>query len=349
MLAALILISVTPASAQKLDGVVTDALGESIPGVQILLQGTNIGTVTDRSGRFAFNKLEPSSYSVTFRFIGFRTATHRVDLSKGDVTLNVALIQEAIEIDEVTITADGTTRSFLTRAPVSVSTLDPAELSDVRGQSLGETLAHLPGITTLTTGPTISKPVIRGLHSDRLVILNAGLRQEGQQWGGEHAPEIDPFSPDRIEVVRGAAGVEYGVGAIGGVIRIEPRELPDRPGYGGQLLINGFSNSGQGSGSLHVEGSPNRVRGLGWRLQVSGRAAGDAQTPDYILGNTAFRELNGSAALGFHNSRFGVESFASHFSTELGISADLTSIPSRDCLPPLNSGGLPLNTSSVMI
>lgn len=317
--AALILTSTNPARGQTLDGVVRGTLGESIPGVQILLQGTNIGTVTDNEGRFEFRNLAPAGYTVTFRFIGFRTAEHRVDLSKGDVTLNITLVEEIVEIAEVTVTAEGTRQSFLTRAPVSVSTLNPAELSDVRGQSIGETLAHLPGITTLSTGPTISKPVIRGLHSDRLVILNAGVRQEGQQWGGEHAPEIDPFSPDRIEVVRGASGVEYGVGAIGGVIRIEPRELPDRPGYGGQLLVNGFSNSGQASGSMHVEGSPQSVRGLGWRVQASGRAAGDAETPDYVLGNTAFRELNGSAALGYHNSRFGVESFASHFSTELGI------------------------------
>ncbi len=305
--------------AQSLDGLVVDSQNNPIPGVQVIVEGTRYGTVTDASGAFRFSDLPPDDYVIAFRFIGFRTARHTVDLRAADVSVTITLTDEAIEIDEVTVTADGQRQVQLTRSSLSVSTLDAADLSDVRGQSLGETLEHLPGITTLTTGPSITKPVIRGLHSDRLVIMNAGVRQEGQQWGGEHAPEIDPFAPDRIEVIRGSAGVEYGVGAIGGVIRIEPRELPDTPGYGGQVTMNGFSNSRQAAGSIHIEGAPSQIKGLGWRVQTSARKAGSSTTPDYVLGNTAYSELNGSLAIGYHRNNLGVETFVSRFATELGI------------------------------
>lgn len=306
-------------SAQDIAGNVYDSSKQPLPGVQIIIENTRLGTVTDRDGSFAFESLAPGEYTFSFRFIGFRTAKHTVDLTTGNVTLNITLVDEAIEIDEVTVTAEGQRQVQLTRSSLSVSTLDAADLSDVRGQSIGETLEHVPGITSLTTGPSINKPVIRGLHSDRLVVMNSGVRQEGQQWGGEHAPEIDPFVPDRIEVIRGASGVEYGAGAIGGVIRVEPRELPETPGYGGQVTLNGFSNSRQVAGSVHIEGAPSTVSGLGWRLQGSLRRAGDARTPRYVLGNTAYREINGSAAVGYHVGDVGFEVFASRFSTELGI------------------------------
>ncbi|MCC7430384.1 Plug domain-containing protein, partial [bacterium] len=76
----------------------------------------------------------------------------------------------------------------------TVQTLTEKELDKNRGQTLGEAVEQISGITILQTGPSISKPVIRGLHSQRILLLNDGVQQEGQQWGGEHAPEIDPFS-----------------------------------------------------------------------------------------------------------------------------------------------------------
>ena len=226
-----------------------------------------------------------------------------------------------LEVDEVVVQGEGSAQAMLNKASLSVSTLDARALDEVRGQTLGETLAALPGVTTLSTGPSIAKPVVRGLHSQRVVVLNAGVPQEGQQWGGEHAPEIDPFAPARIEVVKGAAGVEYGVGAIGGVIRIEPRELPAVPVLGGRASVNAFSNNMQAAGSLMLEGGPNALPGFGWRAQASARKAGDARTPNHVIGNSAFAELSGTAALGYHTNAFGLDAYFSHFGTELGLFA----------------------------
>lgn len=105
-----------------------------------------------------------------------------------------------------------------------------------KGVNLGETLKRLPGVTTLNTGATISKPVIQGLHQPDRHRQNSVVL-EGQQWGSEHAPEIDPFSADKITVVKGAAGVRYGVGAERYCARTG---APARFGRAGRLAESGW-------------------------------------------------------------------------------------------------------------
>ncbi|MCC7431501.1 TonB-dependent receptor, partial [bacterium] len=158
---------------------------------------------------------------------------------------------------------------------------------------------------------SISKPVIRGLHSQRILLLNDGVQQEGQQWGGEHAPEIDPFSISKIEVLKGAAGVEHGSGAIGGVVSVKPAELPTEQSLSGKILLDAFSNNRQASGSLMLQG----YNGFGWRFQGSLRKAGSSKTPDFVIANSGFEEKNYSLTLGYQK----FETHFSHFGTELGI------------------------------
>lgn len=305
--------------AQAIYGEVRSSDGVPLSGVNVLVPALQRGTATDAAGQYRL-ALPEGTHGVEYRFIGFVSDTVTVTLeADAQKRVNVTLQPQTIEVDEVTITAEEQPQAVLNRATLSVSRLDARKLNEVRGQTLGETLEELPGVTTLSTGPSIAKPVIRGLHSQRVLVLNAGVPQEGQQWGGEHAPEIDPFTPGRIEVVKGAAGVEYGVGAIGGVIRVEPRELPVTPVLGGRVSLNAFSNSMQAAGSAMIESGSKRLPGLGWRLQVSARKAGDGRTPNHVIGNSAFEEFDGTAAIGYHKPRYGVDLYFSHFGTELGL------------------------------
>ncbi|MGI9176188.1 MAG: TonB-dependent receptor [Rhodothermales bacterium] len=311
------------ASAQQAQGSLMGEVssaddGAPLPGVDVILPMLGQGAVTDAEGRFEIDGLAPGLYAVVFSYVGFERIERTVDLTSSLTPLRIQMEPAVLEADEVTITADQADVR-LTAATQSVETLQARELDEARGQTLGATLDRLPGVTTLNTGPSISKPVVRGLHSERVLVLNDGVPQEGQQWGGEHAPEIDPFAAARIQVIKGAAGVEYGAGAIGGVIRVEPRDLPEAPGVGALVSSNAFSNSTQGAGSVLVEGALGSVPGLGWRVQGTFRKAGDARTPGYVLGNTAFEERNVSAALGYHRGGSGLEAYYSRFSTDLGI------------------------------
>ena len=306
-------------SAQSVQGTVRDTEGRALPGVHVALPQLDRGVVTNEAGRYFVDDLPLGEYTFSFSYLGFENQSVQIRVDENGVVRDVVMVSDILEAEEVLIAEDRV--DVLTRDSRSVSVLDPEELMELRGQTLGETLEELPGVTALQTGPSISKPVVRGLHSQRVLVLNAGVSQEGQQWGGEHAPEIDPFAPVKIQVIKGVSGVEYGVGAIGGVIRLDPLDLPYIPGEGvkGSFSMNAFSNNLQGAGSLYLEGVANGIPGLGWRVQSTYRKAGDAHTPDYVIRNSAFKEFNGSASVGLRRDRVNLVALYSRFSTELGI------------------------------
>lgn len=295
-----------------LRGRVLDSVSkETLPGASVVLEPSGFGRRTRSNGEFEFVNVESGRYAVHVRLIGYFEKHLELDLT-ANTELTILLVPEPLHGSDVIVTSKD---ERLHRETY----MSEEELEAVRGQTLGETLEHIPGVTTLQTGASISKPVIRGLHSQRVTILNAGVAQEGQQWGAEHAPEVDPFAPTVIEVLKGASSVEFGAGAIGGVIRLVPRELPTSAGIRGSLTLNAFSNNRQGAGSLLIEGGLRGAPGFGWRVQGSGRIAGDSRTPDYVLGNTAFKEDNLAVSSGYSIEAGGVELHASRFSSTIGI------------------------------
>ncbi|MDE2729544.1 MAG: TonB-dependent receptor [Gemmatimonadota bacterium] len=308
------------ARAATVSGKVLSERGDPLPAVTVVLPALEIGAFTDEKGVFRLENVPQGRHTIEFRFIGYRTIRSEVIVSETEPkALEVSMQPEVLLGEEVTVTGDRDLVGELTGSSQSVLVLPPSALEERRGQTLGETLESLPGVSSLTTGPAISKPVVRGVHSARVLVLNAGVTQEGQQWGGDHAPEIDPFAPARIEVLKGAAGVQYGAGAIGGVIRIEPPELPVDPGVGGRFNTNLFSNNKQGAASLLLQGALHRFPGLKWRVQGSLRRAGDARAPKHVIRNSGFDEKNYSVALGYSTDRVDTEAYFSHFGTWLGI------------------------------
>lgn len=301
----------------RLYGTVVDsATGQALGAVTVVVTALGRGAISDQNGAYTIDRLPSGRYTVRYRLIGYREVEKVVELNKS-TRLNIQLTQEDIDVGQVTITAERQTSTD--NATRQVTVIEGDQLDERRGQTLGEALKDVSGVTLLQTGPSISKPVIHGLHSQSIRIINAGVPQEGQQWGAEHAPEIDPFAPGRIEVLKGAAGVEYGAGAIGGVVSIQPRALQYDDSIDGNLTLNGFSNNMQGAASLLLEGGYGLPDNFGWRLQGSVRRAGDSRTADYVIGNSGFREFNGSAAVGYKTEQTNIEAYFSHFGTELGI------------------------------
>ncbi|QEC52478.1 iron complex outermembrane receptor protein [Anseongella ginsenosidimutans] len=204
--------------------------------------------------------------------------------------------------------------SFSPRSIISGEKLEKA-----KGGTLAEVIRSIPGVTMLQTGASIAKPVIHGMHSNRILILNNGIRQEGQQWGAEHAPGIDPFIANRISVVKGTETIRFGPGALGGVISIEPAPLPQAAGLHGSLNLAASGNGGAGALSGMLGGGIPGLKGVGWRVQGTARRAGNISTADYYLENTGVKEMAFSAAAGYSRRKMTAELYFSHFKTELGI------------------------------
>lgn len=308
-----------PASAapdNHLHGIVRDSLTHApLQGVTVRIAGSRAGTLTDRSGTFHLHDL-PDTAIVDLSFVGY----HRKRLTlllDHELRLEILLAPSGVQSRQILVEEDRGPTAGLSTQPIEI--LTPAEIDEHRGQTFASALTSIPGVTVMNTGPSISKPMIHGMSGTRLVTMNAGVAQEGQQWGAEHAPEIDPFTPGRIQVVKGPASVMYGPNAMGGVISVDPRPLPSDAVMNGEVNINGFTNNRQGAASVFVEGGGLFGMPLGVRVQGSGRRAGDAAAPDYRLANTGFSELNGSADVGWATDSMGILVHGSIFSTTLGI------------------------------
>jgi iron complex outermembrane receptor protein len=168
-----------------------------------------------------------------------------------------------------------------------------------RGQSLGEVLSRANGVTVLQTGSTIFKPVIHGLHSQRVLLINNGVRLESQQWGSDHAPEIDPFIAEKFTIIKGAGALKYGNDAIGGAVLIEPKALPKQAQTNAAFNTGYFSNNRQYVMSGMLESSPIKYPELSYRIQATYKKGSNARTPNYWLYNTGLQEINYSASAGY--------------------------------------------------
>jgi iron complex outermembrane receptor protein len=266
--------------------------------------------------------LDIHSAVVTLRVeaLGFAAVVREVRGGEGSREVEIALEDAALELEGLEVGVRQSAPDLT--VPQSTTRLTQVDIIRERGQTLGETLSDVEGVSIIQYGPSIAKPVVRGLHSQRIVVMNDGVRQEGQQWGGEHAPEIDVFDVNEIEVVRGPASVLYGSDALGGVLRVEPAPAPSGTGMGGEAVVNSFTNNRQFSGSLMLEDGTLQlplVGEVGGRFRVSGRKAGDAATPDYNLTNTGFAELNLGATVGATREWGGVTLDLSRFDTDIGL------------------------------
>lgn len=297
-----------------LAGRVTDhESGEGLAGATVVLLPGQEAAQTDPEGHFHFHVCA-GTYRVQVRFIGYQPEEAELRVTAA-VVRNFALHPEAIRLQGAVVRGE----RVAAPTPQATGSLAGQALQSTRGQALGEALQKIAGVSAIQTGPSVFKPMIHGLHSNRVAIMNNGVRQEGQQWGQEHGPEIDAFVASELTVVKGAAGVRYGSDAVGGVVLVQPRPLRDSAGVGAELNLVGMSNNGLGAASATVDGNLRRLPALSWRVQGSLKQAGNTRTPDYWLANTAFRERNFSAALGWRKERYGVEAFFSRFNSRLGI------------------------------
>lgn len=304
-----------PTCVYTLSGKVIDEHNkEPLPFATIVIKDTQYATLSDSSGVFNFKNLCPGQYHLISSHLDCENVDLVVIIKEN---LEIVIHQEhhAKELHQLTIAAQRTAAE----QSLTINTLGIKEMEASSGKPLGEMLKGITGVNSLQTGSSISKPVIHGLHSNRIIILNNGVRQEGQQWGSEHGPEIDPFVADKISVIKGAAGVRYGPDAIAGVVLIEPNALRDSAGYDAILHLVGASNGRQGCVSGIVNGNIKQLNGLNFRMQGTLKQAGNSKAPDYYLKNTGFTEKNYSTALAYHKTNFGSEIFYSHFNSKLGI------------------------------
>lgn len=286
---------------------------EKLSGATVLLVELNRQIITDAQGDFIFDTLCGGNYTVRVSHVGCATIEQKILLNRSR-HIDIDLPHEKNMLGEVRLNSQRGLKS--TGFKKELGTRD---LEESRGQSLAEALSKINGVTMLQTGSTVSKPVIHGLHSNRILTINNGVRQEGQQWGSEHAPEIDPFIANKLIVIKGVDELKYGSDAIGGVILVEPKPLMTTAGYSAEVNSAYFSNNSQYVISGTYEQQLKQLPAFTYRLQGTYKKGANARTPDDRLNNTGSEEKNFSLTGGWKGHHFSSELFYSFFDTKLGI------------------------------
>lgn len=277
------------------------------PGTQQLL--------SDGHGYFRFSQVcSGIRYTISATSVGFDSLATTV-VPAGDTMVTLQLHHGHIHLHDVDVV--GHQQAAITSNPIR--TVSHEQVAQAQGKTLADVFNILSGVSMLQTGTTIAKPVVNGMHSNRILILNNGVRHEGQQWGSEHAPEIDPFAATDFKLIKGAEGVRYGSDAIGGVIIASPSPLPIDPHLSGELN-SGYQTNGRGAVLSGMMQSGVRAwHGLSWRIQGTAKRSGNVRTGDYYLGNTGLAEYNGSGALRYSHTQSVFDAYYSRFYTSLGI------------------------------
>ena len=305
-----------PACTLTLSGRAVDSDTQlPLSGVTLEINPGGHRLLSDGHGYFRFTQLcRDTRYTITASNIGFDSLVTEVVL-KQDETRTLQLHHGHIVLHDVEVV--GHQQAVTTANPTRSVSRERVE--QVQGKTLADIFNTLPGVSMLQTGTTIAKPVINGMHSNRILILNNGIRQEGQQWGSEHAPEIDPFVAKNFTLIKGAESVRYGADALGGVIISSPAPLPVDPHLSGELSTIYQANGRGGVVSGMLQSGVGALPGLSWRVQGTAKRSGNVRTADYYLGNTGLAEYSGSAAVRYSRTHSVFDAYFSHFYTSLGI------------------------------
>jgi iron complex outermembrane recepter protein len=285
---------------------------------QVYIKELKKSATTDENGNFSIENICNGTYTLTVSHVECNHETRSIIVTDEGAKVDFALHHGATDLGTVTVSAQAI-EAQKTQANAS---LDANALSKMRGESLGDALKNLAGVTTINTGATVSKPVIQGMYGNRILLFNNGVRQEGQQWGLDHAPEIDVFTADKLTVIKGAGSVEYGADAIGGIVLVEPKALPSKSGFHGDWNNAFFANGRVFVTSFSAENCSfckNDNKKWAWRLQGSFKKGGNLQTPRYYLANTGNEEQNFSFYTHFKNKKSDNSLFISRFFSKIGI------------------------------
>ncbi|WEK37576.1 MAG: TonB-dependent receptor [Candidatus Pseudobacter hemicellulosilyticus] len=308
----------TPVTSPRatLSGKVTDAVtGQPLAGASIFLHDLRIGVMTNQQGQYIIRQIPPGRYLVEVSYTGYAPMVESVQLSEAGQK-DFALVHSFIENDAVTVTGVSAATS-LKRTPVPVSILKKEELFRSAGTNLIDVLSKTPGVAQVSTGPAISKPFIRGLGYNRVVVVNDGIRQEGQQWGDEHGVEIDEYNVSRVEILKGPASLMYGSDALAGVVNIISIVPAPQNTIKGNVFGTYQTNNRQRG--FHADLGGNH-QGLIWGAYGSYKAAADYQNKyDGYVFNSKFNEQAMGGYLGLNRQWGFSHLYASYYKQHVGL------------------------------
>jgi iron complex outermembrane receptor protein len=316
---ALIVVYQSAGAQNKISGKITDQNNHPLTGATVFIADINKGTVSDNKGNYELQNLPEGRIKVQFSFIGYTSRLLAVELKGGGpVLVDITLHQTAIEADEIVISGgynstqhENAVKIDVLKIPGNALTLTP---------NFAEILTQVPGVDMISKGPGVSRPVIRGLSLNDILVLNNGVRFENYQFSDHHPMGIDEFGIENVEIIKGPASLLYGSDALGGVINF----IKEKPAPVGQIAgdynLQLFSNSEGMASNIGIKGATGKLHG--------GLRFGLKSHEDYLQGggtfvpNTRFGGNSFIANTGFNNRKMSLNLYYDFSSYKTGIAEE---------------------------
>lgn len=298
--------------AYTVEGNIYDhSTGDPLAFGTVRIKGSTKGSIADEKGYFSINNICKEEFDLIFSYVGYKEVTHHHDIHHELPKIYLAPLD--VTLESVVVEGEKTIGNLESS---TVSSLSAKELQQHKSESLADLASNISGVSVMKTGQNVVKPVIHGLYSNRILIINNGVRHEFQNWGSDHAPEIDPSLIGNLEVIKGAATVRYGPDALGGVMLIDAPKMELLQPVKGEVSVGVNSNGRSGEGSLELHKGFHKAA---FMAQASWLQQGDLNAPSYQLTNTGKKERSVALGARYHFKKLDFNFYYSHFDQELGI------------------------------
>ncbi len=324
----------------SLSGMVADPDGKPLAGATVKLEWVDHmrATFTNEEGKYLFDGLTKGTYLVTVSFVGYQTMRDSKYLETGTV-FHIVLQPDVLFLDEVMV-ENRYEDQRRKEESINVEVVEADFLRIHANGSLMHTLSRLPGIQAINVGSGQSKPLIRGLGFNRIVVTEHGVKHESQQWGHDHALEVDQFAHNHIEMVKGPASLVVGSDAIGGVVQLKQSEIPAQGSMKASVDLMGRSSNQLVGTSAALEGRKEKwffTSRVTWLDYADTRVPADSvdvysyRVPLYKnrLRNTAGTELGLHSSFGYVDNGFHTRFFISHIRQRAGFFANAHGLEPR--------------------
>jgi iron complex outermembrane receptor protein len=300
----------------RLSGKIYDALSRKpLSGVRVSIRDISLSAISDSLGVYAIKNIPRGAYVVMVSAAGYAARIETV-VFKGPVQKNYLLEPAVNQLKEVVVTGviNATEKKH---TPYAIATMESAGLLQNASTNVIDAIAKVPGVSAMTGGQSISKPVIRGLGYNRVLTVNDGVQQVDQAWFDEFGIEADPDAVNRYEILKGPASLAFGSDAIAGVVNLIPEQPLPEGQVKGTILFNYQTNNGLINNMLHLAGTKN---GISWSARVDNTMAHAYQNPNdgYVL-NSQFSNFNVDGTIGLHRKWGYTQVHASYFDMRTGI------------------------------
>ena len=283
---------------------------EPLSSVLIRVDQSQKFAISDKEGKFILDNLCSYNFKSIITRVGYYDSIFQIN----NKNVTIYLSQETVELNSVLIIDEKEENVGI--KSISQRSINIKDKNIDPTQSLANLISSIDGVTFSSVGSNVEIPVIHGLYGNRILVLNNYVKHGFQNWGKDHAPEINISSSEVVTVIKGSSGVRFGPEGLGGAIIIQPNLIKlNNPFY--LDLGTGFQSNGNGYNFNFKTGKGHKK--FGYFLSADYIKIGDRHAPSYSLTNSGKEEKALNLGIHYHLKNFDIKMYYSYLDQNLAL------------------------------